>query len=100
MGDGVGDGRTVVEQRSDHELVATRMFDAPVQLVFDAWSKPELFKLWWAPKSMPVPLLSCEMDVRVGKALADHGAKQLVVRFMVAVDAGFVREFQASPVVL
>ena len=66
MGDGVGDGRTVVEQRSDRELVATRMFDAPVQLVFDAWSKPELFKLWWAPKSMPVPLLSCEMDVRTG----------------------------------
>ena len=44
----------------------TRIFDAPVRLVFEAWSKPELFQLWWVPKSMPVPLLSCEMDVRTG----------------------------------
>ena len=34
--------------------------------MFDAWTKPELFKLWWAPKSMGVPILSCEMDVRTG----------------------------------
>jgi uncharacterized protein YndB with AHSA1/START domain len=34
--------------------------------VFEAWTKPELFKRWWAPKSTGVPLLSCEMDVRVG----------------------------------
>ena len=34
--------------------------------MFEAWTKPELMKLWWAPKSSGVPLLSCEMDVRVG----------------------------------
>jgi len=66
MGNRTGDGRTAVERRSDLEIVVTRMFDAPVRLVFDAWSKPELFRLWWAPKSNPVPLLSCEMDVRTG----------------------------------
>jgi uncharacterized protein YndB with AHSA1/START domain len=44
----------------------TRFFDAPVRLVFDAWTKPELFKLWWVPKSNPMPLRSCEMDVRIG----------------------------------
>jgi uncharacterized protein YndB with AHSA1/START domain len=44
----------------------TRTFNGPVRLVFDAWTKPELFKLWWAPKSSGVPLLSCEMDVRTG----------------------------------
>ena len=59
-------GRTAVERRSERELVVTRMFDAPARLVFDAWTKPELFKLWWAPKSRGVPLLSCEMDVRTG----------------------------------
>lgn len=66
MGDRVGNGRTAVERRSERELVVTRTFDAPVRLVFDAWTKPELFKLWWVPKSSPVPLLSCEMDIRTG----------------------------------
>lgn len=59
-------GYTTVERRSERELVVTRTFDAPARLVFDAWTRPELFKLWWSPKSMPVPLLSCEMDVRTG----------------------------------
>lgn len=58
--------RTTVERKSDLELVVTRTFDGPARIVFEAWSKPELFKLWWAPKSMGVPLLSCEMDVRAG----------------------------------
>lgn len=66
MGDRASKGRTAVERRSERELVVTRIFDGPVRLVFDAWTKPELFKLWWAPKSMGVPLLSCEMDVRTG----------------------------------
>ncbi|HEX5379454.1 MAG TPA: SRPBCC family protein, partial [Phenylobacterium sp.] len=66
MGDRASKGRTAVERKSDLELVVTRVFDGPVRLVFDAWTKPELFKLWWAPKSMGVPLLSCEMDVRTG----------------------------------
>jgi uncharacterized protein YndB with AHSA1/START domain len=59
-------GRTNVERRSERELVVTRTFDAPARLVFEAWSKPELFMRWWAPKSIGVPLLSCEMDVRTG----------------------------------
>jgi uncharacterized protein YndB with AHSA1/START domain len=66
MEERVSNGHTTVERRSDRELVATRTFDAPARLVFDAWTRPELFKLWWAPKSAPVPLLSCEMDVRTG----------------------------------
>ena len=66
MGYRASNGRTVVERRSELELVVTRTFNGPVRLVFDAWTKPELFKLWWAPKSMGVPLLSCEMDVRTG----------------------------------
>ncbi|CAN7155969.1 SRPBCC family protein [Rhizobium leguminosarum] len=66
MGDRASNGRTVVERRSERELVVTRTFNGPVRLVFDAWTKPELFKLWWAPKSMGVPILSCEMDVRTG----------------------------------
>src|SRR6187455_3864445 len=58
--------RTTVERRSDRELVVTRSFDAPARLVFEAWSKPELFQRWWVPKSMGMELHSCEMDVRTG----------------------------------
>ncbi|OBQ87137.1 SRPBCC family protein [Mesorhizobium sp. WSM3873] len=58
--------RTTVERTSDRELVVTRSFNAPARIVFEAWTKPELFKQWWAPKSMGMVLRSCEMDVRVG----------------------------------
>ncbi|WP_165185397.1 SRPBCC family protein [Caulobacter soli] len=57
---------TTIERKSDHELVVTRTFNGPARIVFEAWTKPELMKLWWAPKSSGVPLRSCEMDVRVG----------------------------------
>ncbi len=58
--------RTTVERTSDHELVATRSFDAPARIVFAAWTKPELIKRWWAPKSFAISFLSCETDVRTG----------------------------------
>ena len=58
--------RTTVERKSERELVITRTFNGPARIVFEAWTKPELFKRWWAPKSMGMSLLSCEMDVRVG----------------------------------
>jgi uncharacterized protein YndB with AHSA1/START domain len=58
--------RTTVERKSEREFVVTRTFNAPARIVFEAWTKPELFKRWWVPKSVGVSLLSCEMDVRVG----------------------------------
>jgi uncharacterized protein YndB with AHSA1/START domain len=58
--------RTTVQAKSERELVVTRTFNAPARIVFEAWTKPELFKRWWVPKSMGMSLLSCEMDVRVG----------------------------------
>jgi len=58
--------RTTIERTSDRELVVTRTFNAPRHLVFKAWSEAELFKRWWVPKSVPITLLSCEMDVRTG----------------------------------
>jgi uncharacterized protein YndB with AHSA1/START domain len=58
--------RTTVERKSDRELVVTRTLNAPARIVFEAWTKPELFKQWWVPKSMGMFLRSCEMDVRVG----------------------------------
>jgi len=58
--------RVTVERKSERELVVTRTFDAPARLVFEAWTRPELFTRWWAPKSMGMTILSCEMDARVG----------------------------------
>ena len=57
---------TTVERTSDREIVVTRTFDAPARLVFDAWTRPDLFMRWWAPRSMGMVLRSCEMDARTG----------------------------------
>jgi len=58
--------RTTVERKSDRELVVTRAFNGPPRIVFEAWTKPELLKRWWAPKSYGVSFISCEADVRTG----------------------------------
>jgi len=58
--------RTTVEPKSDRELVVTRTFNGPPRIVFEAWTKPELFKQWWVPKSFGLSLLSCDMDARTG----------------------------------
>ena len=60
--------RTTVERTSDRELVVTRTFNGPARIVFEAWTRAELFKRWWVPKSMGafMSLQSCEMDVRAG----------------------------------
>ena len=57
---------TTVERKSDRELVVTRTFNGPAHVVFDAWTKPELLKRWWTPKSCGMSFLSCETDVRTG----------------------------------
>jgi uncharacterized protein YndB with AHSA1/START domain len=58
--------RTTVERKSERELVVTRTFNGPARIVFEAWTKPELLKRWWVPKSTGMTLLSCETNVRVG----------------------------------
>src|SRR5215470_14503324 len=58
--------RTTVERTSERELVVTRTVNGPARIVFEAWTRPELFTRWWVPKSAGMSLLSCELDVRVG----------------------------------
>lgn len=57
---------TAVQRKSERELVVTRTVNGPAHLVFEAWTKAELFRQWWVPKSYGLTLLSCEMDVRAG----------------------------------
>ena len=66
--------RTTVERKSERELVVTRTFDAPARIVFEAWTRAELFRRWWVPKSFGLTLLSCEMDVRVAARTASSSA--------------------------
>jgi uncharacterized protein YndB with AHSA1/START domain len=57
---------TTVERTSERELVVTRTFNGPAHIVFQAWTKPELFQRWWIPKSFGVSLISYEADIRTG----------------------------------
>lgn len=71
---------TTVERKSDCELVVTRTINGPPRIVFEAFTKAELFKRWWVPKSFGMNLLSCEMDVRVGgtyRLVFAHGSSEM-----------------------
>lgn len=46
------------------DLVITRTFDAPAELVWEAWTNPEAFKKWWGPEGFSCP--HCEIDLRLG----------------------------------
>ena len=58
--------QTNAERKSERELVSSRTINGPSRLVFEAWTNSELFRKWWVPKSAPITLVSCEMDVRTG----------------------------------
>src|SRR6478736_9965765 len=75
---------TEVERKSERELVVTRTVNGPARIVFEAWTKPELFQRWWMPKSMGVSIVSCEMDVRVGggyRLMVRHGTSEPMAFF-------------------
>lgn len=57
---------TTIERKTDRELVSTRLINSPPELVFSAWTRAELFQRWWVPKSLPIALVSCALDARVG----------------------------------
>jgi uncharacterized protein YndB with AHSA1/START domain len=60
-------GKLEVTAPTEREIVMTRVFDAPRELVFDAMTKPELLRRWlYAPPGWS--MLVCEIDLRVGGA--------------------------------
>ena len=72
--------RTTSERKSARELVVTRTINGPARLVFEAWTKAELFKQWWVPKSLGLTLLSCDLDVRPGgkyRLVFKHGDSEM-----------------------
>jgi len=71
---------------SDLEIRITRVFDAPRELVFEAWTRPEHLSRWWGCDDMT--MTTCEMDVRPG------GAWRYVVRMPDGQEWGFHGEYQ------
>jgi uncharacterized protein YndB with AHSA1/START domain len=57
-------GKATVTLPEDKQILITREFDAPAELVYKAWTTPELIKRWWAGKRGEVT--SVEVDLRVG----------------------------------
>ncbi|NUP06495.1 MAG: SRPBCC family protein [Polyangiaceae bacterium] len=72
-----------MELKSDREVVITRTFNGPARIVFDCWTRADLVKRWWAPRSLGVVFVSCEADVRVG------GQYRYVIRHGSGGDLGF-----------
>jgi uncharacterized protein YndB with AHSA1/START domain len=61
---GSGSNRLQVTTPSDREIVMTRVFDAPRDLVFEAHSSCEHMRNWWGPRKYDV--IACEIDFRPG----------------------------------
>jgi len=55
-----------MEVRGEREIVIARTFNASAGIVFDAWTRADLVKRWWAPRSHQVSIAACEADVRPG----------------------------------
>lgn len=72
---------TTLTLPSDREIVITRIFDAPRDLVFKVWTQPEHLKRWFGPRSLTMTV--CEVDLRPG------GAYRLVLRAADGEEYGF-----------
>jgi uncharacterized protein YndB with AHSA1/START domain len=56
--------------KEEHELVLTRIVDAPRELVFKMWTDPKRVAQWWGPHGFTNPV--CELDARPGGAILIH----------------------------
>jgi uncharacterized protein YndB with AHSA1/START domain len=71
--------RTTVERTSDRDVVVSRTVNGPARTVFEAFTRAELLRRWWVPRSMGMTLLSCEVDARVGgryRLVFDYGGPE------------------------
>ena len=57
-------GSAVITLPSDTDILITRVFDAPADLVFQAWTTPELVRRWWGFETSE--WLVCDIDLRIG----------------------------------
>ncbi len=57
-------GSNIAAMVGESEIVITRVFDAPRDIVFKAWTEPERLMRWWGPKGFTTPF--CQADLRPG----------------------------------
>lgn len=53
-----------MEQVEEGQIEVSRTFEAPLELLWKAWTEPEHFMKWYGPKGFTAP--TCEIDLRVG----------------------------------
>ena len=58
----------MAEAPTAREITITRVFDAPRELVWKAWTEPERLARWWGKRGWSTPLSTITMDVRPGGA--------------------------------
>jgi uncharacterized protein YndB with AHSA1/START domain len=71
--------RLIVERTSDRELVMSRTFRASADIVYDAFTKPEYVRRWWAPATRGVTIAECVADLRPGgkyRYVLAHGERE------------------------
>lgn len=73
---------TTLELPTDREILIRRSFDAPARIVFEAMTRPEHVRRWWAPRTRG-EMVTCEVDLRVG------GAWRYVMRSTRGMEIGF-----------
>lgn len=83
---GTSDDGTQLELPTDREILITRSFAAPARIVFEAITRPEHVRRWWAPRSRG-EMLVCEVDFRVG------GGWRYVMRTNSGMEVGFSGKF-------
>lgn len=88
---GLMSDNATVERTSERELVVSRTINGSARIVFEAWTDADLLMQWWAPKSFPITLLSCETDPRVG------GRYRLVFGYEGSTMEFFGRYLEVSP---
>ena len=77
-------GKTIYTTPSETEILATRVFDAPRELVFKAWIEPDRFATWFGEHGSSIPLDRIEMDARPGgawSAVMLHGPDKIEIPF-------------------
>jgi len=57
---------TSIDLAGDCEIMVSRRMRGPASAVFDAWTRPDLIKRWWAPRSHRMTVVHYEIDLRVG----------------------------------
>src|SRR5258707_5883170 len=62
-----------MEDQKGRELIITRIFDAPAELVWKMWTEPEYFKKWWGPKGFTCPVANIDPKVGGKYLVAMHG---------------------------